>query len=123
MPQLTPERNPFMLMMHPELVLAAVAKSEGLEQLHRHLCRPMPRRRRWSKTTTTWNCLPKTDCAAATRGGGCYERISLRAMYCVRCILCKLKDKTYIPMTSDHPRPPGFRRHPPRRGRAATSPR
>ena len=41
MTQLAPERNPFMLMMHPEVVLAAVAKSERLEQLNRHLCRPL----------------------------------------------------------------------------------
>ena len=36
-------RNPFMLMMHPELVLAAVEKSERLSQLNRHLCRPLDR--------------------------------------------------------------------------------
>jgi hypothetical protein len=41
MSQVVVERNPFMLMMHPELVLAAVAKSERLEQLNRHLCRPL----------------------------------------------------------------------------------
>ena len=41
MTQLVQERNPFMPMMHPELVLAAVAKSERLEQLNRHLCRPL----------------------------------------------------------------------------------
>lgn len=36
-------RNPFMLMMHPEVVLAAVEKSERLSQLNRHLCRPLDR--------------------------------------------------------------------------------
>jgi hypothetical protein len=36
-------RNPFMLMMHPELVLAAIEKSERLGQLNRHLCRPLDR--------------------------------------------------------------------------------
>lgn len=41
MTQLVVERNPFMLMMHPERVLEAVAKSERLEQLNRHLCRPL----------------------------------------------------------------------------------
>jgi hypothetical protein len=30
-----------MLMMHPEVVLAAVAKSTRLEQLNRRLCRPL----------------------------------------------------------------------------------
>lgn len=41
MTQLVAERNPFMLMMHPEVVLAAVAKSERLERLNRRLCRPL----------------------------------------------------------------------------------
>lgn len=90
MPQLTPERNPFMLMINPEVVFAAIEASSGSGSstgtcAGRSIawCRsPMPLRRRWSKTTTTWNCLPKTDCAAATRGGGCYERIS-----CVQCIV------------------------------------
>ncbi len=41
MTQLVHERNPFMLMMHPEVVLAAVAKSTRLEQLNRRLCRPL----------------------------------------------------------------------------------
>ena len=36
-----PERNPFMLMINPEIVLAAVEKSERLSQLNRHLCRPL----------------------------------------------------------------------------------
>lgn len=35
------ERNPFMMMIAPEVVLAAVAKSERLGQLNRHLCRPL----------------------------------------------------------------------------------
>lgn len=35
------ERNPFLLMINPELVLAAMAKSERLEALKRHLCRPL----------------------------------------------------------------------------------
>ena len=43
MAQQTPERNPFMLMISPEVVLAAIAKSERLEQLDRHLCRPLDR--------------------------------------------------------------------------------
>jgi hypothetical protein len=41
MAQSTTERNPFMLMLHPELVLAAIEKSERLQQLNRHLCRPL----------------------------------------------------------------------------------
>lgn len=35
------ERNPFLLMINPEIVLAAMAKSERLEALNRHLCRPL----------------------------------------------------------------------------------
>ncbi len=38
-----PERNPFMLMINPEVVLAAMEKSERLGQLNRHLCRPLDR--------------------------------------------------------------------------------
>ncbi len=38
-----PQRNPFMLMLHPEVVLAAIEKSERLGQLNRHLCRPLDR--------------------------------------------------------------------------------
>lgn len=37
------ERNPFMLMINPEVVLAAVERSERLAQLERHLCRPLDR--------------------------------------------------------------------------------
>ena len=37
------ERNPFMLMTNPEVVLAAMEKSERLGQLNRHLCRPLDR--------------------------------------------------------------------------------
>ena len=43
MDQQTTERNPFMLLMHPEQVLAAIEKSERLERLHRRLCRPLDR--------------------------------------------------------------------------------
>ena len=43
MSQQTPERNPFMLMIIPEVVLAAIEKSERLGQLNRHLCRPLDR--------------------------------------------------------------------------------
>lgn len=39
----TPAYNPFMLMIEPEVVLAAVEKSERLSQLNRHLCRPLDR--------------------------------------------------------------------------------
>jgi len=37
------DRNPFMLMINPEIVLAAIEKSERLGQLNRHLCRPLDR--------------------------------------------------------------------------------
>jgi len=43
MPQTTPERNPFMLMINPEVVFAAMEASERLGQLNRHLCRPLDR--------------------------------------------------------------------------------
>lgn len=38
-----PARNPFLLMISPEVVLAAVEKSERLGQLNRQLCRPLDR--------------------------------------------------------------------------------
>ncbi len=37
------QRNPFMLMMNPEVVLAAIEKSEHLAQLSRQQCRPLDR--------------------------------------------------------------------------------
>lgn len=36
-------RNPFMLMIAPEVVLAAIEGSERLGRLNRHLCRPLDR--------------------------------------------------------------------------------
>jgi hypothetical protein len=39
----TAERNPFMLLVQPEVVLAAIEKSDRLERLNRHLCRPLDR--------------------------------------------------------------------------------
>jgi hypothetical protein len=33
--------NPFMLLVNPEVVLAAVEKSEHLNGLNRHTCRPL----------------------------------------------------------------------------------
>jgi hypothetical protein len=33
--------NPFMLLVNPEVVLAAVEKSEHLNNLNRHTCRPL----------------------------------------------------------------------------------
>lgn len=39
----SPEHNPFMLLVHPEAVFAAVEKSERLGRLNRHLCRPLDR--------------------------------------------------------------------------------
>lgn len=38
-----PDHNPFMLMINPEVVLAAMEKSERLGQLNRQLCRPLDR--------------------------------------------------------------------------------
>jgi len=43
MAQLTPDHNPFMLLVHPEAVFAAMEKSERLGSLNRHLCRPLDR--------------------------------------------------------------------------------
>jgi len=37
------EYNPFMLLLDPAAVLAAVEKSERLGRLNRHLCRPLDR--------------------------------------------------------------------------------
>ena len=37
------DRNPFMLMLNPEIIFAAIEKSERLGQLNRHLCRPLDR--------------------------------------------------------------------------------
>jgi hypothetical protein len=36
--------NPFLMMVSPEVVLAAVEKSERLANLNRHLCRPLDTR-------------------------------------------------------------------------------
>lgn len=35
--------NPFMLMVQPEVVLAAIENSERLGRLNKHLCRPLDR--------------------------------------------------------------------------------
>jgi hypothetical protein len=43
MPQPSVVENPFMLMLDPAAVLAAVEKSERLGRLNRHLCRPLDR--------------------------------------------------------------------------------
>jgi hypothetical protein len=42
-PTASAAHNPFMLMLNPEIVLAAVEKSESLAQLNRHTCRPLDR--------------------------------------------------------------------------------
>lgn len=36
-------RNPFMLLLNPEGVIAAMEASERLKQLNRHECRPLDR--------------------------------------------------------------------------------
>jgi hypothetical protein len=41
MSQQAPLRNPFMLMTNPEVVLAAIEKSERLGQLNRRFYRPL----------------------------------------------------------------------------------
>lgn len=35
--------NPFRVLTHPDVVLAAVESSEHLSRLNRHLCRPLDR--------------------------------------------------------------------------------
>lgn len=35
--------NPFMLLVNPEAVIAAMEKSERLGRLNRHMCRPLDR--------------------------------------------------------------------------------
>ena len=41
MTQLASEYNPFMLMVNPEIVLAAMEKSEHLAQLNSRMCHPL----------------------------------------------------------------------------------
>ncbi len=43
MSELSIAHNPFMLMLNPEVVIAAMEKSEKLAQLNRHHCRPLDR--------------------------------------------------------------------------------
>jgi hypothetical protein len=43
MTQVATARNPFLLMVDPAQVLAAMEKSERLGALNRHLCRPLDR--------------------------------------------------------------------------------
>lgn len=43
MAQQSQVRNPFQLMVEPEVVLAAIERSERLGRLNRHLCRPLDR--------------------------------------------------------------------------------
>jgi hypothetical protein len=39
----TSVHNPFMLLVNPEAVIAAMEKSERLGRLNRHMCRPLDR--------------------------------------------------------------------------------
>ncbi|MCB2020974.1 MAG: hypothetical protein M9915_04170 [Rhizobacter sp.] len=41
MQETTPVANPFALMMNPEAVLQALARSDRLERLQRRICRPL----------------------------------------------------------------------------------
>lgn len=41
MAQSAPVSNPFMLLLQPEVVIAAMERSERLGQLNRRLCRPL----------------------------------------------------------------------------------
>lgn len=64
MSQLTAQYNPFMLMISPEVVLAAIEKSERLGQLNRHLCRPLDR-----VTPTEAGTTPAADDEGAASSG------------------------------------------------------
>ncbi|MBI5258637.1 MAG: hypothetical protein HY855_19185 [Burkholderiales bacterium] len=41
MPSLTPNANPFALLLDPQAVLASIEHSDRLERLHRRVCRPL----------------------------------------------------------------------------------
>ena len=43
MSQQSTSHNPFMLLVQPEVVIAAMERSERLNQLNRHQCRPLDR--------------------------------------------------------------------------------
>lgn len=58
--------NPFMLLLNPEIVLAAIEKSERLSQLNRHLCRPL------DKPSPT-NAVPVADADADAEVGANQE--------------------------------------------------
>lgn len=62
------ERNPFMLMLQPEVILAAIAKSERLGQLNRHLCRPLDRPAPGTATTPIANAIDTEDDSADGTG-------------------------------------------------------
>lgn len=57
------EYNPFMLLLDPAAVLAAVEKSERLGRLNRHLCRPLDR-------PTSLSAPPADAADAADEGDG-----------------------------------------------------
>jgi len=65
MDQQVTERNPFMLLLHPEAVIAAVEKSERLGRLNRHLCRPLDR-----PTPASVRLDSETDDDAPREGAG-----------------------------------------------------
>jgi hypothetical protein len=71
--------NPFMLLLHPEVVVAAMEKSERLSQLNRHLCRP------WTRSCRAWlpvkkRCAktmnPKAWCSTGAEVNGPLNRIA-----------------------------------------------
>jgi hypothetical protein len=61
------ERNPFMLLMHPEVVLAAVENSERLNQLNRHTCRPLDRPVPGTESAETGDALEARSAANDAR--------------------------------------------------------
>lgn len=66
MTEQTHVHNPFMLMTHPEVVLAAVERSERLDRLNRRLCRPLDRPAPGDAPAAP-AAATKTDDAAASR--------------------------------------------------------
>lgn len=61
MAQQTQARNPFMLMINPEVVFAAIENSERLSGLNRHLCRPLDRQSMAGSSASTEMPAPGDD--------------------------------------------------------------
>jgi len=69
MSQVATVSNPFLLMVSPEVVLAAVEKSERLGALNRHLCRPLDRPQGTGKPAASADADREIDAAADEEPG------------------------------------------------------